>query len=784
MSTSIYNNQIYEKKNPLSLIKNNVINIRPSISNKNDDYLLCKAINNTKGPETLDTSSRENKDVLIETDSDLNSAPRNNNSKKIITKIQKDEVKKNIYTELSIGRMEYQLPQKYNNRNNILTNKFRNNSHTFFYKKDFIDGNSFKWNNISFKEIKFKNNLDNKSCGKNVDDSFFKSHKRVKQLTAFNKNKNVSIEFNTPSLLNSIKNNIDKIEKNILNKKIYKNTKIRNILFNENKKSNKNNDIKSNNFKSNAELKNKDKFKIIKSKYLYKFKIIKDNDSKKKSSLYQYYKNYIKSSKIGRKLKLKDIQSIKLKNKKIQITKDKNYIKKINKIQAVWRGIAVRELMSYFWSIRQFKNILNSVMAKNAKKIIIELFKNYKNKKDSNSNKEINDKKIKIKFDKKVQKYNNLSRDFIYIGEKGNEIAKKINSNIIFENNNNCDNDINYNYYLNHFNANLNIINNEKINIEKDKTKQNIKSKNEFVISNSALSLVPLINNNKKFREICHNESINIMKNKKIELKEERQVNLYTEIKGDINKFKSFENCVINNQNNSINIIHIQKSKTNKYNDLLIKFNLIKDFNIEGKKKEYLDKETETSEELNKIWSKNRSEMTFKAIGPSLNNNLDYNLCNEIDNREGLEINPVEMKRTKNNINNRFISNENKIQFLNDKKSIMTEKAKINMMKIILPIRIRTTLKEWAKKNIFFILISKLKKITFVSYMIRINENYINKAKRYGIEKIKLYNFLYYKNYYLNQCAKNKILKIMKRYIIYKWNIILRDLSKNLDNKK
>ena len=68
--------------------------------------------------------------------------------------------------------------------------------------------------------------------------------------------------------------------------------------------------------------------------------------------------------------------------------------------------------------------------------------------------------------------------------------------------------------------------------------------------------------------------------------------------------------------------------------------------------------------------------------------------------------------------------------------------------------------------------------------MIRINENYINKAKRYGIEKIKLYNFLYYKNYYLNQCAKNKILKIMKRYIIYKWNIILRDLSKNLDNKK
>ena len=94
--------------------------------------------------------------------------------------------------------------------------------------------------------------------------------------------------------------------------------------------------------------------------------------------------------------------------------------------------------------------------------------------------------------------------------------------------------------------------------------------------------------------------------------------------------------------------------------------------------------------------------MNFKAIGPPLNNNLDYNLCNEIDNKEGIEINPVEMKRTKNNINNRFISNENKIQFLNDKKSIMSEKAKINMMKIILPIRIRTSLKEWAKKKYFF----------------------------------------------------------------------------------
>lgn len=36
---------------------------------------------------------------------------------------------------------------------------------------------------------------------------------------------------------------------------------------------------------------------------------------------------------------------------------DKENIKKINKIQAIWKGIYVRELMSYYWNFDEFQKI-------------------------------------------------------------------------------------------------------------------------------------------------------------------------------------------------------------------------------------------------------------------------------------------------------------------------------------------------------------------------------------------------------------------------------------------
>jgi hypothetical protein len=47
----------------------------------------------------------------------------------------------------------------------------------------------------------------------------------------------------------------------------------------------------------------------------------------------------------------------------------------------------------------------------------------------------------------------------------------------------------------------------------------------------------------------------------------------------------------------------------------------------------------------------------------------------------------------------------------NSKNDIFNEKAKKNMMKIILPIRLKSTLREYVRKNTYPLLVSNLKKI-------------------------------------------------------------------------
>ncbi len=194
--------------------------------------------------------------------------------------------------------------------------------------------------------------------------------------------------------------------------------------------------------------------------------------------------------------------------------------------------------------------------------------------------------------------------------------------------------------------------------------------------------------------------------------------------------------------------------ETNKnkrfYDILMIDNNNI--LNIKRIKKKKCDKITEITEELNKIEPDNHYELIFKGIinlekmniSQSINTintinsdnkeivkeneetisapkeekiedvntkKKDYNEENEIHITGGLEINPLELKRTKNNHNNIFISYEDKIEVLYNKNAIFTEKAKKNLMKIILPIRLKTTLREYIRKQIYPLLVKKLKKI-------------------------------------------------------------------------
>ena len=377
--------------------------------------------------------------------------------------------------------------------------------------------------------------------------------------------------------------------------------------------------------------------------------------------------------------------------------------------------------------------------------------------------------------------------------------------------------------------------------------------------------------------KINKTESISIINNseadtnkKKYELFEENQLNSNIEIKGK-EKPKTFNNCIIANQDNNIHIqfpkqfnkalislnneisilinaVHANKinlidllnkenitqftiEKINKNNDnkilivvenerfsldcnkrfdyniekrdeiylnnqkLNIEFIVINDNNlfIENIKKKTCDKITEITEELNRIEPNNHYELIFEGIvnlneditninnnkgqniiinkqeisynskgqidkeildNNILNNNKNYNINNEIDKCDGLEINPYEIKRTKNNINNIFISYENKIEMLNCKHAIFTEKAKKNMMKIILPIRLKSTLRDFIRRNTFPLLINNLRKIALSSHF--------KKAEN----------------------KKSEIKATFNNYIIYKWNRALYSLCKEFINNK
>ena len=734
----IYNSDSSEKS---MLIKNKAnycktIVRRPKVTQD----VLCHAINHTNSVDTLDTSYRKKNNVRDETQDVISYDSARTTSKANQGGDCRVKMYTKMYTKLSIGRMEYQLLKTYEcNANNLNNNNVKTAAHTFFSKKDFTNENSY--NNITFKEINSKDKSDNSIINENYFTSFKKDKsyslltentydmqnqqsqkKQQKQQNQQNQQKNLEIivnlkknilkQFKTENLLDSIKNNIDKIEKKIFNKSIYKNAIIKNIL---------NSDIQRN--KNNLkEINNKMKFDKIKNKYLYKFKkpdeknLINDN---KKSLLNLHYKNHTLIPKINTKLVMKNIQLLKLKKSYKKICNE-NTINKITKIQSVWRGIHIRKIYIYFWHINKFVYIINYVIVVYNKKYFFKLlFKEYNN---------------------------NKNRPGL----------------------------IKYSEYLNHFNSNLNIMNNDEFIITKKPL-----SKNIYKITNN--NSLFLIHKRNIVKQICHNESLNITENtnkknyspsktnrtNKYFLEEETQINLTTEIKAK-QRIPIFKNIIIEQQNSNINIINKNKTKNNNINEKINR----ETFTLLSEKKDY---------KCIRIFGEKKdfNDNDIKKDKKNYNNN-NY----EMDIRESLEINPIEIKRSKNNIKNIFINNTDKFEFLNDKESIMTEKAKINLMKIILPIKLKKILGDWIKQTFLHLLIKKLKYIAFISHLMIVSENYKNNSKRYVIGKIKRIYFLYYKNFYLNHIAKIKMHKLLNDYSIFIWNKSLKDFAIFFINNK
>ena len=84
----------------------------------------------------------------------------------------------------------------------------------------------------------------------------------------------------------------------------------------------------------------------------------------------------------------------------------------------------------------------------------------------------------------------------------------------------------------------------------------------------------------------------------------------------------------------------------------------------------------------------------------------DFNKINEIEKNGSLEINTLEMKKYNQGQNNLIINTENDLSENKDIKSesSFSENAKLKMLKMIFPIKLKATLKEFARRNVIKVL--------------------------------------------------------------------------------
>ena len=482
--------------------------------------------------------------------------------------------------------------------------------------------------------------------------------------------------------------------------------------------------------------------------------------------------------------------------------------------------------------LEHFKSNLNKV---NIEKFLIE-----KKSKDILKNPlEISNYELSLIYNKTKKKISNEKKvinEICHIEpiniEKINNLEKNNNINII-ENKKEFD----QNLLSPNNNININIIKEAPLVIKAEvKNKDNInketidqfmiEKKNKDIISNEQEKSNMEI---KKYQErnivICENERFSLIK---------------VSAPSDISKDKDYKDEEVKNKNidlvvekkDDILLIETNKNKDKKYDIELIIVNSDSLF-IKRLKKLKCDKITEITEELNRIEPNNHYELIFegrinlneditnknKVVAENkddniidknkqelafiqnekvklsninnninsntndINKNVNYNLNNEIEKGYGLEINPFEIKRSKGN--NIFISHENKLEVLYNKYSIFTEKAKKNMMKIILPIRLKTTLREFIHRSIFPILINNLKKIAFASHLNKVDNDINKDSKKDAIDKIKNnVKSKFYKEYYDSQMKKKEIKQLLDQYAILKWNTLLYELCKELLSNK
>ena len=274
-----------------------------------------------------------------------------------------------------------------------------------------------------------------------------------------------------------------------------------------------------------------------------------------------------------------------------------------------------------------------------------------------------------------IKKQNSFDKE--HINTKNNTILSILSNKadkkeIDNKNKNNIKNIFNIHSLIINKKINLKIISDNKVEFNKDKNINNNTKINEFIIEKKEDISFIEINKNKKYDKKLIMDNNNILYVKKIK---KNKCDKITEITEDLNKLE------INN--------HYELSLKG-----MINLNKNSDSNIIKNKSEYLDN---NKKEINK----QKIELSFIPIYKNKKNN--FNEENKFEKGNLINKNK-ELKK-----NNIIISSENQFEFLYNKNKAFTEKAKRNILKIILPIKLKIILREYIKVKIFPILIKKMK---------------------------------------------------------------------------
>ena len=150
-------------------------------------------------------------------------------------------------------------------------------------------------------------------------------------------------------------------------------------LFYENEHSNTKNSKDTNYIDRNNNNKNSTRFYYIyknRNNNLYRNRNI--SEESKKSTLFENYKDLIRMNTFSK------LSNNKNNNKYILYP---GFREKLTKIQSVWRGAYVRELMAFYWNLDNFKNILDKVIKNHLNDYFADFKHNLKNYKNIKKNK-------------------------------------------------------------------------------------------------------------------------------------------------------------------------------------------------------------------------------------------------------------------------------------------------------------------------------------------------------------------------------------------------------------